>query len=169
MGKSRTREWRGIQFSEEVVSEISGAEIVASVPRKIIDRIILGHGHQVQHPILQAVFGVILACAAIAIPTYEYFQAMKGGWLLLLAPVFFLVVAIVGLNLAYQALRRGYFLQIQFEGGSRKLKFRGRARIEGIETFLKSVHETFGYVVEREGATSGFPVGQQQNSPHQGH
>jgi hypothetical protein len=138
----------GIGFSAEGLFEAGPACPRAAVPRDSIERIRLRYGFRARHPFALGIFGIVLMGVGAAPIPHLVGWLLHGGrasHLEFLA----LVLIIVGAGAVYEALRRGYLLEIETTSGPQRLEFDRSAGAGDIEGFICRVEQAFGYSVER--------------------
>jgi len=59
----------------------------------------------------------------------------------------FASVTLIGVWLVVDALRRGYYLEVEAKGGKNKLRFDRRLSRAEIESFLATVRQRLGYEI----------------------
>ena len=112
----------GIRCTEGALSEIEANRVVITVPKKDIVRITLRHGVQAPNPTIQILFGLALASVGY-FPLRSLIYWMQHGGILLWTEQLIMVVAGLGVWTTFEALKRGYFLEIQLAKGFKRLAF----------------------------------------------
>lgn len=155
----KAREWRGIRFAEESIAEVADGHRIESIARQAIQRIVLRRGRQRRYWHLEFAVGLLITLSSL-IPLKQSILLLVRGEAFSILPFWLLIFAGVGVAVMVDALRTGFYLEVQAldGGGTIRLGIHGAPKIEEIDGFLKSVEDRFGYVIERGVASSGFPV-----------
>ncbi len=146
----------GIRFTSEDLVEFDEDGIFAAMKRNEAARLVLRMGPSSEHPFEQAVIGVALMLLGI-IPLYDF--KVNGSDDLISAAIWIAVISVVGIGIIVGGLLPCFFLEVDspFRGRIR-FAFHGIRTVGEVMSFVKSVELHFGYEIEREIATSGFPV-----------
>ena len=140
-----------IRFTQDRVMELDRGHAVVRVSRGDIQRIALRWGFQAPRPLVQAVLGIGLlavGCALLGLIIAEL--VTHGGRVVGRFLIGLVISGLLGIWLAMEAFRRGYYLEVTTKRGREKLRFdRGLSRHE-IEDLLATVRAELGYEVAED-------------------
>lgn len=132
-----------ITFSKKGVSEFSGKRRVVFVPREEIQRIQIKTGSRAERPLVQSIAGVVLL--GLGLVGLRLFIA--NGVTFLRWEAGFLLFGGVGGWLLLEALRKGHYLLVICNKGSRKLVFDKKINEPELAQFLKNA-AGLGYICD---------------------
>jgi hypothetical protein len=137
-------DYAGIIFSQEKVAEDRGT----SVERHRIRHMRLRYGFRARHPLLLAVFGVLVSAIGVAAVGHLLFWLLLGGTLFdVEVPA--TLLTLLGSWMLYQAIQRGWILDVSTDTGLQRLEFHKSAKKEELQDFLEMVNRELGYSVEQ--------------------
>jgi hypothetical protein len=139
----------GVGFSAEGLFEEIGSRPRSTIPRGAIECIRLRYGVRARHPFMLALFGVMLIAVG-ATPIPHLMSWLRHGGTAFDLEVLVLVLVVFGASAIYEAVQRGYRLDVETAFGRQRLEFHKGAPLAEIETFIGQVERYFGYSVERE-------------------
>ena len=93
-------------------------------------------------------FGVLLIGVGVAPIPHLVIWLLYGGQASKLE-FLALVLIVLGTGAIYEALQRGYLLEVETSSGRQRLEFDKSAGSNEIEAFVCRVERSFGYPVER--------------------
>jgi hypothetical protein len=147
----RVIELAGVRFTHEDVTELDGGQVMVKVLRRDVRRMALRHGFHSAHPILQILFGTVLTGIGL-LPTWHFTNWVFHGGTFVSVEAVAMGFVFLGPWLMFNALRRGPYLEVRTEGGTKKLAFDVGADPRELETCLAAAEQLLGYSIER-GAT----------------
>jgi hypothetical protein len=122
------------------IAETSGKKVVIFVPAADIEQITLKHGRSDHRPIFSISVGAIFVLIGV-FGLVEFFIATRGYRYELAMMVF----GAIGATLIYDALKQGYFFEVQCAKNSRRLVLSKHAQKNDIETFCQDIRKIYGY------------------------
>ena len=140
--------YAGVGFSAEGLFEGSAGCPRIVVPRARIERIRLRCGFRARHALALGLFGVLLIGVGVAPIPHLVSWLLYGGQASKLE-FLALVLIVLGTGAIYEALQRGYLLEVETSSGRQRLEFDKSAGSNEIEAFVCRVEQSFGYPVER--------------------
>lgn len=138
-------EFDGIRFEKEKISNIQDGRAFLQTKRPDIALVYIKHGFLAHRPILQSIFGVTLILPGIYALYYSILSLINGAfsrYQICFAFLFFL-----GLWIVYDALKRGYYLEIQLKTGYTKMTFHKKKSKSELNQLIKEVKNKIGYEI----------------------
>jgi hypothetical protein len=129
-----------ITATEKGISEFSHGRRLIFVPQDKIQRVELRFGCHAENPLLQLLFGAFLAGIGIV----GAFCLAKAGVLVMRWGIGFVIFGGVGLFCIYEAVKKGYYLQIVSTDDTRKLQINGAVQKTELLKFMTASAE-LGY------------------------
>jgi hypothetical protein len=140
-------ELAGVRFTPDDVTELDGGQMMVKVPRRDIQGIVLRHGFHSAHPLLQVVAGAVLAAIGL-LPTWHFTNWLLHGGTFITVEALLMGFVFIGPWLMVNAAKRGLYLEVRTEGGTRKLAFDGKLDPGQLETCLAAAEQLLGYSIE---------------------
>jgi hypothetical protein len=153
---SESTEYCGVRCDPDRLVEIDHGRIMAVVKRSEILRIALDRGFQAPHPIRQAVVGVLLLGVGY-FPARHLVDWFLHGGVMLGLELGLIAFAAMGVWILINALRSGYYLDVQLSTGQQRIAFSSEATAEGVGAFVQTIEEQLGLSVVRN-IGGAFPV-----------
>jgi hypothetical protein len=143
-------EYGGVRVTATAIAELDGKRALVTVKRADIQRVVLRWGRQSRRAFGLLLFGAVLLLLGLT-SALLFLGAISDdgngadiwGW--------GATLAIIGGWAVYDALRRGFFLEIDGPPAGRRLCFRRRAGRRKIDEFLTEAERRFGYQIDRDG------------------
>lgn len=134
----------GIRATAEGLFEIDAGRLMAFVPRGEIVGVSLQYGPVVPRPLVQALLAGVLIVIGLSPLPFVLHWVSHGGTLVLETPWLF-CLAVIGVWMLLQALRRGIYVAVETDKGNRKLAFSHRVDPPTAKAFIEQVRLRFGY------------------------
>jgi hypothetical protein len=132
-----------VHISPKGISEVHGGRTVVFVSKPDIQGIKLAIGSGAERPVLQVVFGFILA----AVGACGLIPLWSGNMTLFRYEIGFVFFGLLGVWLIWETLRKHTFLLVSTRADKRKLFFKGAVEPKQLEEFLRTAETKFGYVI----------------------
>jgi hypothetical protein len=129
-----------IMISEKGLSEFSHGKRLIFIPKEQVQSIEIKFGTRAERPLMQMILGVLLA--GLGIVGFSF--VLTGGLRGLRWGLGFIVFGGLGVFCLYEALKKGYYLQIISTNDTRKLVFSGAVQKAELSQFLTKAVQ-FGY------------------------
>jgi hypothetical protein len=139
----------GIRCTAEALLEFEGGRLMVTIPRNEIQRIGIRYGIQAPHPMLQVILGLGLASVAY-FPLRELIDWLRHGGTLFTVVDLLLFLPIVGAWTAWEALKRGYFFEVQSSAGIKRLAFAKKPQPAALDEMIAFIEQNYGIAVLRE-------------------
>lgn len=140
-----------IEFTREGLAEMDGRRRAVFLRRGEVRSIALRYGYTAERPLLQLALGSTLLVGALLATMFALGMLRRGGWglRLLAGPV---LLGPLGVYVLKQALRRGYYLEVELLRERRKLAVGAAADTGELAGFLGEVERCYGFQVARPAA-----------------
>ncbi len=134
-----------MRVTEEGMAELDGRRVRCSVPRETLREVSLEFGTLAERPIRQLGMSLIFIYLGL-FP----FRNLLNGQLWVMHPVEWAMIGflMVGVTAAYGASRKGLYLSVKTDNGSRKLPFRKRPTDRQLDQFVAEA-ASFGFIINR--------------------
>lgn len=129
-----------IVISENGLSEFSHGKRLIFIPKEQIQSVEIKFGARAERPLVQMIFGILLA----GLGTVGLSVVLTGGLRGLRWGLGFIVFGGLGVFCLYEALKKGYYLQIISTNDTRKLQFSGTIQKAELSQFVEQAVQ-FGY------------------------
>ncbi len=141
---NRTRiDYGGVCCNSDQLFELDNGQVMVVVRREDIRRIVLKHGFQAPHPILQGGLGIVLTVLG-CYPLVHLIEWTQRGGTLLSAEMWFIPLGIIGIVQAISAVQRGYFLEVDSEQGRKRLAFEKICDAGDVKKFVQTIETLYG-------------------------
>ena len=131
----------GIIIINDTLCEIDDGSIAIRVRIAEVNRVVLGHGFQAPHPILQIGLGLVFMGLGCMAGIHLLYLITEGGDFIRLEAGL-IAFGIVGVWLVGKAVNRGFYLDVYSTQGLRRLGFDDEATAEKMRTFLPALAAT---------------------------
>jgi hypothetical protein len=138
----------GVCFTAKGVFEGSVSRPTTAAPWARVEHLRLRYGFRARHPLLLGLFGLVLVGLGI-VPILRALAWAAEGGTYILNEVFMVVWLLLGVGALYQALRRGFVLEVKTTTGCQSFEFTKGVSAQELGAFLDHVEQTFGYAIER--------------------
>jgi hypothetical protein len=149
-------ELAGVKFTPDDVTELDGGQVMVRVSRRDVRGMVLRHGFHSAHPLLQVLFGAVLAAIGL-LPTWHFTNWLLHGGTFVSVEALLMGFVFLGPWLMFNALQRGPYLEVRTESGTRKLAFDGKLDPGQLDTCLAAAEQLLGYSIDR-GAVTQIPA-----------
>jgi predicted outer membrane lipoprotein len=140
----------GIRCTEQKLCEIDSGRVMVLVAKEDIRRITLRYGTQAPHPMLQVIMGVILIGLGY-FPALHFIHWLQHGGVFFTLEGWIMPLVVAGAWAIISALKRGYFLEIEQDQGTKRLAFGKKPEPVELERFVGEVERWCGVRVSRGG------------------
>ena len=138
----------GIRFSETELAEVDQGRPVLRVRRERIQHIQLRWGSRAARPLVQVLLGTVFLATGCVIQGLMLWEWLRNGGVIHVEVVVGLaILALMGGWLLFDALKKGYFLEVSTDSRKEKLRFDRRLSLQKIESLLAEARQRFGYTV----------------------
>ncbi len=138
----------GVICNDAGLIEIENGSVAVSIPRQDVKRITLREGFLAPRPVIQTVFGLVLASLAY-FPVRHLFHWLQHGGAFLTLEIWVIFFALIGVWLIFTAFRRGVFFEVETVRGTKRLAFQKRPEGAALDAFVKSIEQRYGTCVEK--------------------
>jgi len=139
-------ECHGVVVDAAGLSELRGGQRGRIEPLESIRSVRHGHGALARFPLLLLVIGLLLIGVG-GLSLRLIVSWLREGGVVTDLQMFFVVLIPIGAWIAWDALRRGHYLEVSSTRGIRRLVFESRASAEEVTAFLAQL-DGWGYPVK---------------------
>jgi hypothetical protein len=139
----------GIRCTDTGLFEMEGSKVMVSVQKSEIQRITLRHGIQAPNPTLQIIFGLAVASVGY-FPIRELILWLQHGGTIFSTYHFLIIVSAIGIWTVFEAVKRGYFLEVQTTAGTKRLAFAKRPDEETLRGLMEFIERNYDKPILRE-------------------
>lgn len=141
-------EYCGIRVTDKSLSEIDSGRIMVIVDKQAIRNITLRYGFQAMHPAPQIIVGWALILLGY-FPLLHFIHWAQHGGVFIDLEAWIIPFAAIGGWLVYSATKRGYFLEVGQDKGTKRLTFSGKPNPGDLGAFLTTIEQDYGLKIER--------------------